>query len=332
MRHPIMESVLSTALVCALGATGHAQAPTPRQRHSADQDAQTVPNFTTVTDQAMRAPRPSDWLMYRGNYQGWGYSPLEQINKTNVKTLQLAWSRAMGPGPNQATPIVYEGVMYLASPERLDPGARCRDRRSPLGVQAPAAAGRDVPERPGTEEARPRALWQPRLLRHLGQHGRLARRPHRRAGLADRSRRHVLHHQFEWPDRRQRRRRRGQHLQHLWRLLRHRPRCRNRPRALAQRVDPAPRPARRRDLGRLAVTRAAGTPESGASSPTIPSSISSSTDRAASRPPPKPSARCRARPWPAPTRASRCAPRPARSSGGIRFCRATIGTRNAPSR
>ena len=78
-----------------------------------------VPNFTTVTDQAMRAPRPSDWLMDRGNYQGWGYSPLEQINKTNVKTLQLAWSRAMGPGPNQATPIVYDGIMYLASPSDL---------------------------------------------------------------------------------------------------------------------------------------------------------------------------------------------------------------------
>jgi glucose dehydrogenase len=28
--------------------------------------------------------------MYRGNYQGWGYSPLDKINKANVKNLQLA--------------------------------------------------------------------------------------------------------------------------------------------------------------------------------------------------------------------------------------------------
>ena len=39
-----------------------------------------------------------------------------------------------------------------------------------------------------------------------------------------------------------------------------------------------------------------------------------------------------ARPWPAPTRASRSGPRPAKSSGSTRSCRATTGTRNAPSR
>ncbi len=118
MRHPILEFVLSTALLCAIGATASAQAPAPAPT-SPTKTLKAVPNFTAVTDSAMRAPRPSDWLMYRGNYQGWGYSPLEQINKTNVKSLQLAWSRAMGPGPNQATPIVYEGVMYLASPGDL---------------------------------------------------------------------------------------------------------------------------------------------------------------------------------------------------------------------
>jgi alcohol dehydrogenase (cytochrome c) len=64
----------------------------------------------------MRAPRPEDWLMHRGNYQAWGYSPLDQINKANVKTLQLVWARAMEPGINQATPLVYNGVMYLGHP------------------------------------------------------------------------------------------------------------------------------------------------------------------------------------------------------------------------
>jgi alcohol dehydrogenase (cytochrome c) len=54
--------------------------------------------------------------LYRGNYQGWGYSPLEQINKTNVKNLQLVWSRQMAPGLNEITPIVHDGVMYLGNP------------------------------------------------------------------------------------------------------------------------------------------------------------------------------------------------------------------------
>jgi alcohol dehydrogenase (cytochrome c) len=61
-------------------------------------------------------PKPEDWLLYRGNYAGWGYSPLEQINKTNVKNLQLAWSRVMEPGLNEITPIVHDGIMYLGNP------------------------------------------------------------------------------------------------------------------------------------------------------------------------------------------------------------------------
>jgi alcohol dehydrogenase (cytochrome c) len=89
---------------------GHAQAPTPTPPR------RTVSNFVTVTDQTMRAPKPEDWLMHRGNYQAWGYSSLDQINKTNVRDLQLVWSRAMEPGINQATPLVHNGVMYLGHP------------------------------------------------------------------------------------------------------------------------------------------------------------------------------------------------------------------------
>ena len=75
-----------------------------------------VSNFVTVTDQILRSPKPEDWLIYRGNYEAWGYSPLDQINKTNVKTLQLVWSRVMAPGINQATPLVYNGVIFLGNP------------------------------------------------------------------------------------------------------------------------------------------------------------------------------------------------------------------------
>src|SRR5262245_1982317 len=92
MRCPIKEALLSAVLSCALGSMGAAQqpvpAPTPR----------TVPNFVTITDQIMRAPKPEDWMMYRQNYQAWGYSPLDQISKSNVKNLQLVWARAMEPG------------------------------------------------------------------------------------------------------------------------------------------------------------------------------------------------------------------------------------------
>src|SRR5207247_9185090 len=110
----IRELLLSAALLFAISARGdaQAQAPTPEPPPPAQK---TVPNFVPVTDAMLRAPKAADWLLYRGNYQGWGYSPLEEINKTNVKNLQLVWSRMMGPGLNEITPIVHDGVMYLGN-------------------------------------------------------------------------------------------------------------------------------------------------------------------------------------------------------------------------
>ena len=116
MRYPIKAALLCTALACGLGSSGQAaQAPaTPATSNTLT--VKPVANFVTVTDAMMRAPKPEDWLMYRGNYAGWAYSQLDKINKTNVKSLQLVWSRAMAPGDNEITPIVYNGVMYIANP------------------------------------------------------------------------------------------------------------------------------------------------------------------------------------------------------------------------
>jgi alcohol dehydrogenase (cytochrome c) len=72
--------------------------------------------FVPVTGAVLRKPDPNDWLMMRGNYEGYGFSTLDQINKTNVKGLQLVWSRTMEAGINEATPIVYKGVMFLGNP------------------------------------------------------------------------------------------------------------------------------------------------------------------------------------------------------------------------
>src|SRR5260370_33306459 len=112
MRCPMKKFLLSTVLLCALGSTGRSQAPRP----TPTTPLRVVPNFVTVTDQTMRAPKAEDWLIHRGNYQAWGYSPLDQIDKANVKNLQLVWSRAMEPGTNEATPLIYNGVMYLGNP------------------------------------------------------------------------------------------------------------------------------------------------------------------------------------------------------------------------
>src|SRR5215471_16734999 len=76
-----------------------------------------VREFRPVTEAALRNPSPGDWLNWRRTDSAWGYSPLDQINRQNVNQLQLAWSWAMDDtGANEATPLVYNGIMYLPNP------------------------------------------------------------------------------------------------------------------------------------------------------------------------------------------------------------------------
>jgi alcohol dehydrogenase (cytochrome c) len=76
-----------------------------------------VKNFRPVTEAMLRNPGPGDWLNWRRTDNAWGYSPLDQINRQNVRQLQLAWSWAMDDtGAQEATPLVHDGIMYLPSP------------------------------------------------------------------------------------------------------------------------------------------------------------------------------------------------------------------------
>jgi PQQ-dependent dehydrogenase (methanol/ethanol family) len=76
-----------------------------------------VKNYVPVTEAMLRKPDPSDWLMIRGNYHAWDYSPLNQITRDNVQDLRLQWVWAMNEGGNnQTAPIVHNGVLYLNNP------------------------------------------------------------------------------------------------------------------------------------------------------------------------------------------------------------------------
>ena len=54
--------------------------------------------------------------MLNRSYDEQRFSPLTQINKSNVGTLRMAWSRGLPNGTQESTPIVYRGVMYLYAP------------------------------------------------------------------------------------------------------------------------------------------------------------------------------------------------------------------------
>lgn len=69
--------------------------------------------FTPVTDEMLLNPPDGDWLHWRRTYNGWGYSPLDQINKENVKNLDVAWTWSLTPGATETTPIVHDGILYI---------------------------------------------------------------------------------------------------------------------------------------------------------------------------------------------------------------------------
>ena len=81
-------------------------------------DAQ-VESYTPVTDEMLQNPDPSDWLSWRRTLDGQGHSPLDQIDAGNVAGLRLVWSWALRPGPQQTTPLVHDGVLYIANPGEI---------------------------------------------------------------------------------------------------------------------------------------------------------------------------------------------------------------------
>ena len=74
--------------------------------------------YRPVTDSDLVDPSPEDWLMYRRTYDGWGYSPLDQITTENVATLRPRWSFSTDvTDGHESPPIVHDGLMFITTPE-----------------------------------------------------------------------------------------------------------------------------------------------------------------------------------------------------------------------
>jgi quinoprotein glucose dehydrogenase len=77
--------------------------------------------FTTARCQSHKESNSNTWSVYRGGPKSTSYSPLKQINKTNVKQLQLAWvfkpkdSRQGRRERSETNPIVVNGILYTIS-------------------------------------------------------------------------------------------------------------------------------------------------------------------------------------------------------------------------
>ncbi len=85
--------------------------------------------FTTVMP--AEGVRHDAWTIYRGGNESLAYSSLDEINRDNVASLEVAWTYHTGDGDAgnrstiQSNPIVIRGVMYVTSPQlkliALDP-------------------------------------------------------------------------------------------------------------------------------------------------------------------------------------------------------------------
>lgn len=79
----------------------------------ADGAEEILAKLTPVTGEMLNNPPEEDWLLWQRSYDNQGFSALDQINKTNVDDLSLAWRMPLQAGPNNPGPIVHDGVMFL---------------------------------------------------------------------------------------------------------------------------------------------------------------------------------------------------------------------------
>ena len=82
-----------------------------------DAGAQRTRRFEAIDDARLRDADPKSWLTHGGSYAEQRYSPLSQIDESNVSRLGLAWSFDMLSDRGvEATPLMADGVLYVTAP------------------------------------------------------------------------------------------------------------------------------------------------------------------------------------------------------------------------
>src|SRR5579864_2675165 len=89
------------------GAPAAGTAPPPTAR------ANPLDKITPVTDAMLARVPAGDWLTWRRGHDATGFSPLKAITKDNVRHLRSAWTWSLPNGPNEATPLVHDGVLFV---------------------------------------------------------------------------------------------------------------------------------------------------------------------------------------------------------------------------
>ena len=108
---------LAIGAVAALALTAVAQSAQRQGGPPAPPVPAALQNYKPVDAARLKKPGDGEWLMIRRTYDGWGYSPLDQITPANVARLQPEWSFATGlTSGHQAAPLVNGSVMFVSTP------------------------------------------------------------------------------------------------------------------------------------------------------------------------------------------------------------------------
>jgi len=76
-------------------------------------------DYRPIDEKMLLDPPASDWLMWRNRYDLSGHSPLTSINRDNVAGLNEAWSVSLSQGGNMTTPLVHDGIMFIADTNNI---------------------------------------------------------------------------------------------------------------------------------------------------------------------------------------------------------------------
>jgi alcohol dehydrogenase (cytochrome c) len=113
------ESAAQRAMTIPRGATQRNAPMMPLSPLAPPMRPAVLPNplekISQVTDALLDNPPPGDWLLWRRTYDDFGFSPLKQINKSDVSDLRVAWAWSLPNGQNEATPLEHDGVLFVDS-------------------------------------------------------------------------------------------------------------------------------------------------------------------------------------------------------------------------
>ena len=178
----LLLTIAATLTTMAIGAAQRPLPPPPGPPPPPLPMAAILKAYPPVTADRLLKPADGDWLMIRRTYDGWGYSPLDQITPANVARLQPVWILSTGAiNGHEAPALVNGGVMFVSTPGnqviaveaktgRFLGAIAGRSRKTPSSCTRPRAASRSTATRCSSRPTK--ACWW-----------RSTREPARKCGL-----------------------------------------------------------------------------------------------------------------------------------------------------